>query len=108
MIRSVESLPSKYHNSWLMLKRMQGKILSYSLLIVAGSLFYLSVAAQFTKYSNEFLNIGAGARGMSMASAQVASVSDGTAGFLEAAGPAHIRGDPPPKFIACEEYCRGG
>ena len=29
---------------------------------------------QFAKYSNEFLNIGAGARGMSMGNAQVASV----------------------------------
>jgi len=33
--------------------------------------------SQFAKYSNEFLNIGAGARGMSMGNAQVASVSDG-------------------------------
>ena len=33
--------------------------------------------AQFAKYSNEFLNIGAGARGMSMGNAQVASVTDG-------------------------------
>ena len=37
--------------------------------------------AQFRKYSNEFLNIGAGARGLGMGSAQVASVEDGTAGY---------------------------
>ncbi|MEO7962077.1 MAG: PorV/PorQ family protein [Ginsengibacter sp.] len=37
--------------------------------------------AQFRKYSNEFLNIGAGARGLGMGAAQVASVSDGTAGY---------------------------
>lgn len=42
--------------------------------------------AQFRKYSNEFLNIGAGARGLSMGSAQVASVQDGTAGYWNPAG----------------------
>jgi hypothetical protein len=50
-------------------------------LFVAGSLLHLSAFAQFTQYSNEFLNIGAGARGMAMGNAQVASVSDGTAGY---------------------------
>jgi hypothetical protein len=42
--------------------------------------------AQFRKYSNEFLNIGVGARGLSMGSAQVASVGDGTAGYWNPAG----------------------
>lgn len=37
--------------------------------------------AQFRKYSNEFLNIGAGARGLGMGGAQAASVADGTAGY---------------------------
>lgn len=37
--------------------------------------------AQFRKYSNEFLNIGAGARGLGMGSAQGASVNDATAGY---------------------------
>lgn len=37
--------------------------------------------AQFRKYSNEFLNIGAGARGLGMGASQTASVSDGTAGY---------------------------
>ncbi len=37
--------------------------------------------AQFRKYSNEFLNIGAGARGLGMGAAQAASVNDGTAGY---------------------------
>lgn len=36
---------------------------------------------QFRKYSNEFLNIGAGARGLAMGAAQVASVEDGTGGY---------------------------
>ncbi|MEO9022779.1 MAG: PorV/PorQ family protein [Ginsengibacter sp.] len=37
--------------------------------------------SQFRTYSNEFLNIGAGARGLGMGSAQAASVTDGTAGY---------------------------
>src|SRR5215217_8246385 len=45
-----------------------------------------SVSAQFRKYSNEFLNIGAGARGLAMGSAQVATVKDGTAGYWNPAG----------------------
>ncbi len=50
-------------------------------------LFYSSVShAQFRKYSNEFLNIGVGARGLAMGSAQVASVNDGTAGYWNPAG----------------------
>jgi hypothetical protein len=49
-------------------------------------LFQFSVSAQFRKYSNEFLNIGAGARGLAMGSAQVASVSDHTSGYWNAAG----------------------
>ena len=45
-----------------------------------------SANSQFRKYSNEFLNIGAGARGLAMGSAQVASVDDGTAGYWNPAG----------------------
>lgn len=47
--------------------------------------------AQFRKYSNEFLNIGAGARGLAMGSAQVASVTDGTAGYWNPAGLANVK-----------------
>ncbi|MGZ8525588.1 MAG: hypothetical protein ACXWV1_14240, partial [Chitinophagaceae bacterium] len=46
----------------------------------------VTATAQFRKYSNEFLNIGSGARGLSMGSAQVASVNDGTAGYWNPAG----------------------
>ena len=42
--------------------------------------------AQFRKYSNEFLNIGAGARGLAMGGAQVASAKDATAGYWNPAG----------------------
>ena len=37
----------------------------------------MCASAQFRKYSNEFLNIGAGARGLAMGGAQVASAEDG-------------------------------
>jgi hypothetical protein len=46
--------------------------------------------AQFRKYSNEFLNIGAGARGLAMGSAQVASAGDGSAGYWNPAGLANV------------------
>ena len=54
-------------------------------------LFCFSAQAQFRKYSNEFLNIGAGARGLAMGSAQIASVNDGTAGYWNPAGLAQVK-----------------
>ncbi len=42
--------------------------------------------SQFRKYSNEFLNIGAGARGLAMGGAQIASAKDATAGYWNPAG----------------------
>src|ERR1700755_2997155 len=50
------------------------------------TLISVAATAQFRKYSNEFLNIGAGARGLAMGSSQVASVTDGTAGYWNPAG----------------------
>jgi len=50
--------------------------------------------AQFRKYSNEFLNIGAGARGLAMGGAQLASVADGTAGYWNPAGLARVKERP--------------
>jgi hypothetical protein len=50
--------------------------------------------AQFRKYSNEFLNIGAGARGMAMGGAQVALADDGTAGYWNPAGLTDVREKP--------------
>jgi hypothetical protein len=50
--------------------------------------------AQFRKYSNEFLNIGAGARGLGMGAAQSASVSDGTAGYWNPAGLTGVEDNP--------------
>jgi hypothetical protein len=55
-------------------------------LVMAALVITSGASAQFRKYSNEFLNIGAGARGLAMGSAQVASVKDGTAGYWNPAG----------------------
>jgi hypothetical protein len=63
-------------------------------------------SAQFRKYSNEFLNIGAGARGLSMGSAQVASVRDGTAGYWNPAGLTGVE-DHPTANIMHAEYFAG-
>ena len=51
-------------------------------------LFFISVTgfAQIAKYSNEFLSVGVGARALSMANANVASVNDVTAGYWNPAG----------------------
>lgn len=49
---------------------------------------------QFRKYSNEFLNIGAGARGLAMGGAQVGISNDGTAGYWNPAGLTGVVNDP--------------
>src|ERR1700693_5395826 len=59
---------------------------------------------QFAKYSNEFLNIGAGARGMSMGNAQVASVTDGTAGYWNPAALADVRASPQLNLMHAEYF----
>lgn len=62
--------------------------------------------AQFRKYSNEFLNIGAGARGLGMGGAQVATVSDGTAGYWNPAGLVNVK-DYPQLNLMHAEYFAG-
>src|SRR6185436_11836892 len=69
-------------------------------------LLSISTTAQFRKYSNEFLNIGAGARGLSMGSAQVASVNDGTAGYWNPAGLVNVK-DHPQVNLMHSEYFAG-
>lgn len=61
-------------------------------------------SAQFRKYSNEFLNIGAGARGLAMGSAQVASVNDGTAGYWNPAGLVSIKDYPQINLMHAEYF----
>lgn len=63
-------------------------------LAAVALLITLPATAQFRKYSNEFLNIGTGARGLAMGSAQVASVSDGTSGYWNPAGLVHVDETP--------------
>ncbi len=50
--------------------------------------------AQFRKYSNEFLNIGAGAKGLGMGSSQIVCVNDGTAGYWNPAGLVFVKNQP--------------
>lgn len=67
---------------------------------------YISVCGQFRKYSNEFLNIGAGARGLGMGGAQVASAQDGTSGYWNPAGLAGVK-DYPSLHLMHAEYFGG-
>jgi hypothetical protein len=60
--------------------------------------------SQFRKYSNEFLNIGAGARGLAMGGAQVASVSDGTAAYWNPAGLAEVKNNPNINLMHAEYF----
>lgn len=102
-----------------MLKRMRGTVTLhletvktnisqmtkiYSFFTVVGSLLCFTVSAQYLKYSNEFLNIGAGARGMSMGGAQVASVTDGTAGYWNPAALVYIKDNPQINLMHAEYY----
>jgi hypothetical protein len=68
------------------------------------SVFFLSATAQFRKYSNEFLNIGAGARGLAMGGAQIASVSDGTAGYWNPAGLVGVKDNPQINLMHAEYF----
>ena len=67
---------------------------------------FCTASAQFRKYSNEFLDIGAGARGLGMGSAQVASVNDGTAGYWNPAGLVGVQ-DHPSVNVMHAEYFAG-
>ena len=62
--------------------------------LLLGFLWPDLASAQFRKYSNEFLNIGAGARGLAMGNAQVASVNDATAGSWNPAGLTGVKDNP--------------
>src|SRR5678809_58753 len=72
-----------------------------TLLILFAS---LTTYSQFRKYSNEFLNIGAGARGLAMGSSQVASVQDGTAGYWNPAGLTGLKDHPSVNLMHAEYF----
>lgn len=78
----------------------------YSLLTLTSVMLCFGASAQFATYSNEFLNIGAGARGMSMGNAQVASVTDGTAGYWNPAALINVK-DVPQVNLMHAEYFAG-
>jgi len=76
-------------------------------LLVSMAVMILSQQAsysQFRKYSNEFLNIGAGARGLAMGSAQIASVSDGSSGYWNPAGLVNIIDKPQVNLMHAEYF----
>ncbi|WP_449536202.1 putative type IX sorting system protein PorV2 [Flavihumibacter profundi] len=73
-------------------------------LIFLFFLFPSLLMAQFRKYSNEFLNIGAGSRGLAMGSAQVASVADGTAGYWNPAALVQVKDQPQVGFMHAEYF----
>jgi hypothetical protein len=60
--------------------------------------------SQFRKYSNEFLNIGAGARGLAMGSAQVATAKDATAGYWNPAGLTGVKDNPNLNLMHAEYF----
>jgi hypothetical protein len=73
-------------------------------LTLFATILSFAADAQFRKYSNEFLNIGAGARGLAMGSAQVASVSDGTAGYWNPAGLVGVKDNAQVNFMHAEYF----
>jgi hypothetical protein len=73
-------------------------------LLVLFLLFPVLLFSQFRKYSNEFLNIGAGARGLAMGNAQVASVNDATAGYWNPAGLTGVKDIPNIGFMHADYF----
>lgn len=57
-----------------------------TLLSLVIALFYVVAFAQAPKYSNEFLNIGVGARALGMSNSYITTVNDVTAGYWNPAG----------------------
>lgn len=73
-------------------------------LLIVMLLAGVGASAQFRKYSNEFLNIGAGARGLGMGGAQVASTEDGSAGYWNPAGLVYVYEHPAISFMHADYF----
>lgn len=78
----------------------------YATVVCILFLLPAELLAQFRKYSNEFLNIGAGARALGMGNAQIASVKDATAGYWNPAGLVAVK-DQPNLSIMHADYFAG-
>ena len=76
----------------------------YFLLTLISVALCFAASAQFTKYSNEFLNIGAGVQATSMGNAQVASVTDGTAGYWNPAALTYVKDNPQVNLMHAEYF----
>jgi hypothetical protein len=75
-----------------------------SILLSISLLVTITGFSQFRKYSNEFLNIGAGARGLAMGGAQVATVKDATAGYWNPAGLTGVQNAPTLSLMHAEYF----
>ncbi|WP_153796462.1 PorV/PorQ family protein [Foetidibacter luteolus] len=74
------------------------------LLLIVLVLCCLQSFSQFRTYSNEFLHIGAGARGLGMGGAQVASSEDATAGYWNPAGMVYAWQNPSVSVMHAEYF----
>lgn len=75
-----------------------------SILLIICCIIIQFAYPQFRKYSNEFLHIGAGARGLGMGGAQVASTVDGSAGYWNPAGLTGVRNIPALSLMHAEYF----
>ena len=99
----LRTISTKKNNRLIRLPKSHFRKLALLIVVVFA---FLPGKSQFRKYSNEFLNIGAGARGLAMGGAQVSSVGDATAGYWNPAGLTDVK-DYPVLSIMHAEYFAG-